>query len=149
MEYDRDMLRDLDLKTLIDIWAEAQEQKEELREYSLNIEMIIKDKMSANQQTVFQTERAKAVRNTNWDYPGLEALAEYMSPEDWEKILTAPRKPPPSRVDIRKAEAFARRYGNEAREIVDKCRDRLEKTLRLKKLTPKGDNTRGESTHGR
>ena len=78
-----------------------------------------------------------------------EALAEYMSPEDWEKILPAPRTPPPSRVDIRKAEAFARRYGNEAREIVDKCRDRLEKTLRLKKLTPKGDNTRGESTHGR
>ena len=134
MEYDSSLFPSLDLELLVGMLATAKDQQRELSKYRRDIELEVESRMKNNRQAVFEAdlgERSCRVSFENqWDYAHLNKLKEYMSPDEWDAHLSNP-KPPVRQPNASKCEAFARRFGSEAREIVDEARNRFSKKLRV------------------
>ena len=106
----------------------------ELGKYRRDVELQIEQRMRNNRQEVYEAdvdERSYKISfDTNWDYGHLHKLKEYMSAQEWDAVLSNP-KPPQRQPHASKCEAFARRFGGEAREIVDEAKSLFPKKLKV------------------
>jgi len=134
MDYDSKILSSFDLETLVGLLASAKDQLRELGKYRRDVELQIEQRMRNNRQEVYEAdvdERSyKITFDTNWDYGHLHKLKEYMSAQEWDAVLSNP-KPPQRQPHASKCEAFARRFGGEAREIVDEAKNLFPKKLKV------------------
>jgi len=134
MDYDSKILSSFDLETLVGLLASAKDQLRELGKYRRDVELQIEQRMRNNRQEVYEAdvdERSyKITFDTNWDYGHLHKLKEYMSAQEWDAVLSNP-KPPQRQPHASKCEAFARRFGGEAREIVDEAKSLFPKKLKV------------------
>jgi len=134
MDYDSKILSSFDLETLVGLLASAKDQLRELGKYRRDVELQIEQRMRNNRQEVYEAdvdERSYKISfDTNWDYGHLHKLKEYMSAQEWDAVLSNP-KPPQRQPHASKCEAFARRFGGEAREIVDEAKSLFPKKLKV------------------
>ena len=134
MDYDSKILSSFDLETLVGLLASAKDQLRELGKYRRDVELQIEQRMRNNRQEVYEAdvdERSYKISfETNWDYGHLHKLKEYMSAQEWDAVLSNP-KPPQRQPHASKCEAFARRFGGEAREIVDEAKNLFPKKLKV------------------
>jgi len=134
MDYDSKILSSFDLETLVGLLASAKDQLRELGKYRRDVELQIEQRMRNNRQEVYEAdvdERSYKISfDTNWDYGHLHKLKEYMSAQEWDAVLSNP-KPPVRQPHASKCEAFARRFGGEAREIVDEAKNLFPKKLKV------------------
>jgi len=134
MDYDSKLLSSFDLETLVGLLASAKDQLRELGKYRRDVELQIEQRMRNNRQEVYEAdvdERSYKISfDTNWDYGHLHKLKEYMSAQEWDAVLSNP-KPPQRQPHASKCEAFARRFGGEAREIVDEAKNLFPKKLKV------------------
>jgi len=134
MDYDSKILSSFDLETLVGLLASAKDQLRELGKYRRDVELQIEQRMRNNRQEVYEAdvdERSYKISfDTNWDYGHLHKLKEYMSAQEWDAVLSNP-KPPQRQPHASKCEAFARRFGGEAREIVDEAKNLFPKKLKV------------------
>ena len=134
MDYDSKILSSFDLETLVGLLASVKDQLRELGKYRRDVELQIEQRMRNNRQEVYEAdvdERSYKISfDTNWDYGHLHKLKEYMSAQEWDAVLSNP-KPPVRQPHASKCEAFARRFGGEAREIVDEAKNLFPKKLKV------------------
>ena len=134
MDYDSKLLSSFDLETLVGLLASAKDQLRELGKYRRDVELQIEQRMRNNRQEVYEAdvdERSYKISfDTNWDYGHLHKLKEYMSAQEWDAVLSNP-KPLVRQPHASKCEAFARRFGGEAREIVDEAKSLFPKKLKV------------------
>ena len=134
MDYDSKLLSSFDLETLVGLLANAKDQLRELGKYRRDVELQIEQRMRNNRQEVYEADvdgrSLKITFDTTWNYDHLHKLKEYMSPDEWDAVLSNP-KPPQRQPHASKCEAFARRFGGEAREIVDEAKSIFPKKLKV------------------
>lgn len=105
---------------LLDYWADLTDTQTRLGKWKWQIEARIAKSMADNRAEVAESQFTKATfkGSMETDLVALEALKEYLSPEEWDAHLTAERPPPARKPHLTKIKALVKR-GDPFRSIIE------------------------------
>jgi len=120
VEWSPEVLAALSIEDLAELWGQTDEDLRELKIYHRAIEVMLERKMAEKRQDIVDlaTVEGRRVPSAEWDFAGLAALKEHLSPEEWDALLTKQRPAPQRRPDITKVRQLAKR-GDPFRRIIE------------------------------
>ncbi len=140
--FDPAVLATLDVPTLLDVWAQADDAVHEAEVYQHAVAQAVEQAMqNARAEQATTVEAAAEYRGAvEWDEAELTRLKEHLSPEEWDAILTARRDPPPRKPNITKVKMLAKR-GDPFRGIIEDAQRSGAPRLKLTRLVPEEAQT--------
>jgi hypothetical protein len=118
--WDRTVLEKLSLEHLAEAWKDADDQITSLVQFKRDCEDIIDGKMDTERMEVFSYDGIDVERKpiVTWYEDQLVQLREYLSPEEYEALLTEQKPPPPRTHHKAKVKRLIKRGGT-IRTIVE------------------------------
>jgi len=131
---DVEVILGADVELLLADWVQAGRDTEALKVRQNDLHRQIAEAMDGNRQEFAEIDAAQAVyrAETEWNREELQALKEFVSPAEWDALLTNP-KPPERKPNLTKIKQLAKQ-GEPFKSIVERAqyvgRPRLKITKR-------------------